>query len=61
MLGTVDQYIRLFLAIVFISLSFFVSLLFLIGALIALVTGYMKVCPLYMIFGIKLAKLKKKK
>ena len=51
--GKIDQYIRYFLAGVFLVLSFLVSLWFFIGTIIMFVTAYFKFCPIYRIIGIK--------
>ncbi|MBN2300613.1 MAG: DUF2892 domain-containing protein [Acholeplasmataceae bacterium] len=51
--GKIDQYIRYFLAFVFLILSFSVSYWFIILTVIALITASTKVCPLYLIFKIK--------
>lgn len=59
--GRIDQIIRFVLAVVFLVLSFTVSTWFIIGAVIALVTASIKVCPLYMIFGLKTTKKEDKK
>lgn len=59
--GRIDQIIRFVLAVVFLVLSFTVSVWFIIGTVIALVTASIKVCPLYMIFGLKTTKKEDKK
>ena len=59
--GRIDQVIRFVLAVVFLVLSFTVSAWFIIGTVIALVTASIKVCPLYMIFGLKTTKKQEKK
>ncbi len=59
--GKIDQIVRYVLALVFIVLSFTVSPWFIIGAVIAFVTASIKVCPLYMIVGLKTNKSEDKK
>lgn len=54
--GKIDQYVRYFLAGVFLVLSFFVSLWFFIGTVIMFVTAYFKFCPIYRVIGIKTSK-----
>lgn len=54
--GKIDQYVRYFLAGVFLVLSFLVSLWFFIGTVIMFVTAYFKFCPIYSIIGIKTSK-----
>ena len=54
--GKIDQYVRYFLAGVFLVLSFLVSLWFFIGTVIMFVTAYFKFCPIYNIIGIKTSK-----
>lgn len=57
-IGTIDQYIRYFLAIVFLVLSFIVNLWFFVGTIIMFVTGYFKFSGLYRLFGISTNKIK---
>ena len=59
--GKVDQYIRYFLVLVFVVLSFIVSPWFIIGAILMLVTGYFKFCLIYRIFKIGTCKLEEPK
>jgi len=58
--GKVDSYIRFALGIGFIILAFTVSLWFLIGAGIAIVTALTGMCPLYTLFGISTCKVEPK-
>ena len=55
--GKLDQYVRYFLAFVFVVLSFIVSPWFIIGAILMLVTAYFKFCIIYRIFGFGTCKL----
>ncbi len=58
--GRIDQYIRYFLAFVFLILSFSISYWFLIGTVFALITASIQVCPLYSLIRIKTTKTEKK-
>ncbi len=54
--GTIDQYVRYFLAAVFLVLAFLVSLWFIIGTVIMFVTAYFKFCPIWRMIGVKTSK-----
>ncbi|MCR3905867.1 MAG: DUF2892 domain-containing protein [Tenericutes bacterium] len=56
--GTFDQYIRYFLAIVFLVLSFVFNLWFFVGTIIMFVTGYFKFSGFYKLIGISTCKIK---
>jgi hypothetical protein len=56
--GRIDQYIRYFLAVVFMMLSFIYSIWFFVGTIIMFVTAYFEFCGLYKLFGLSTCKIK---